>query len=373
MEYFLLILNVAVAIILGIVLWKLFSKKPENPQSEQSLLLLQNQISENNKHLQTEFNQVRQELQNQLQFLTQNVSQNLQNNQQSLQKQSISNTQIYKDITEKLAKLESSSNQIVDFSKQLQDLQNILKSPKQRGILGEYYLNLTLENVLPPGSYATQHNLGKNDEGQDLIVDAAIFIKNQIIPVDAKFSLENYQKLIDLPANHESRPALESKFKQDLKNRINETAKYIRPDLGTMDFAFMFIPAEAIYYDLLINTVGVSGNTGDLIEYAARDKKVIIVSPTTFLAYLQTVLQGLRAMQIEESAKEIGKHVQKLQKHALEFNDNLDKLGKHFNTAISIYNQSRQDYRKLNNDLIKLGGENTEEIEPFLLEKTNTD
>src|SRR3989339_1485966 len=200
------------------------------------------------------------------------------------------------EITEKLTKLEETNKQVINFSAQLQNLQDILKNPKQRGVLGEYFLEETLKNVLPPNSYQMQYGFKDGS-----IVDAVVFVKDKVIPIDSKFSLENYERILNC-RDKEKREQLEKAFKQDLKTRIDETSKYVKPGEGTMDFAFMFIPSEAIYYDLLVNKIGVVHvNTRDLIEYAFMDRRVIIVSPTSFLAYLQTVLQGLKALQIEES------------------------------------------------------------------------
>jgi DNA recombination protein RmuC len=140
--------------------------------------------------------------------------------------------------------------------------------------------------MFPPENYEMQYKF-KNGE----IVDAVIKIQGRIIPVDSKFSLENYTKIIEANTDVE-REVFEKEFKKDLKKRIDETSKYIRPNEGTMEFAFMFIPSEGIYYDILINKVGAMKiNTADLIEYAFKDKHVIIVSPTSFYAYLQTVMQ----------------------------------------------------------------------------------
>jgi DNA recombination protein RmuC len=240
------------------------------------------------------------------------------------------------DVTEKLTKLDETNKQVVNFSAQLQNLQDILKNPKQRGVLGEYFLEETLKNVLPPNSYQMQYPMGRDERtGKDLIVDAVVFVKDKIIPIDAKFSLENYERILNA-TTQEAREKLEVVFKQDLKNRIDETAKYVLPEKKTMDFAFMFIPSEAIYYDLLINKVGaVKVNTRDLIEYAIRDKKVIIVSPTSFLAYLQTVLQGLKAMQIEEKAKEIRANIEKLGKHMNSYDEFMKKLGTSMSTTVN--------------------------------------
>ena len=267
------------------------------------------------------------------------------------------------EITEKLAKLEETNKQVVNFSAQLQNLQDILKNPKQRGVLGEYFLEETLKNVLPPKSYQMQYGFKDG-----LIVDAVVFVQKKIIPVDSKFSLENYEKIINC-RDSEERERLEKLFKQDLKNRIDETSKYIKPEEGTMDFAFMFIPSEAIYYDLLINKIGtVQISTRDLIEYAFRDKKVIIVSPTSFLAYLQTVLQGLRALQIEENAKTIRSNVEKLGKHILSFNEYMKKLHNSLGTTVNQFNTAYKELGKMDKDVAKIT-EGEQNIEPLVLEK----
>ena len=275
------------------------------------------------------------------------------------------------DVTEKLTKLDETNKQVVNFSAQLQGLQDILKNPKQRGILGEYFLEETLRNVLPPNSYQMQYKMGKDEKtGQDLIVDAVVFVKDKVVPIDSKFSLENYERILNAKDIQE-KEAFEKMFKQDLKNRIDETSKYIKPEEGTMEFAFMFIPSEAIYYDLLINKVGaVQVNTRDLIEYAFRDKKVIIVSPTSFLAYLQTVLQGLRALQIEESAKEIRINVEKLGKHIIAFDEYMKKVHNSLGTTVNQFNTAYKEFGKIDKDVSKIT-EVERAIEPLVLEKPN--
>ena len=253
------------------------------------------------------------------------------------------------EVTEKLTKLDETNKQVVNFSSQLQNLQDILKNPKQRGVLGEYFLEETLKNVLPPNSYQMQYSFKDG-----VIVDAVVFVKEKIIPIDSKFSLENYEKIMNCK-NEIDREKWEKAFKQDLKNRIDETAKYVKPAENTMDFAFMFIPSEAIYYDLLVNKIGVvQVNTRDLIEYAFKEKHVIIVSPTSFLAYLQTVLHGLRALQIEESAKFIRANVEKLGKHLLVYDNFLQKLGGSLSTTVNHYNHAYKEFGKIDKDIMKI-------------------
>lgn len=272
--------------------------------------------------------------------------------QKQLQTQFSQSTQIVKDVTERLTKLDETNKQVIGFAEQLQSLENILKNPKQRGILGEYFLETLLKNVFAPSQYQMQY---KFTDGE--IVDAIIRVKDCIIPIDSKFSLENYNKILAEkdPTRHEQ---LEKIFKQDLKNRIDETSKYIRPTEGTTDFAFMFIPSEGIYYDLLINQVGaVKVNTRDLIEYAFNDKKVIIVSPTSFYAYLQTVIHGLRKMQIEEQTKEIIKNVQKLQQHLLVYDDYMKKMGNNLGTTVNMYNAAYKEFKKIDKDVLSVSGQ----------------
>ncbi len=275
--------------------------------------------------------------------------------------------QLIKEVTEGLVKLDETNRQVVSFADQLQNLQDILKNPKQRGILGEYYLETLLKNVLPPGNYQMQYTF-KNGE----IVDAAVFVKDKVIPVDSKFSLENYNRLIE-EKNPAEKERLEKIFINDLKLRIQETAKYIRPSEGTMDFAFMFIPHEAIYYDLLINKIGaVTEDTENLIQRAAGKYKVIIVSPTSFLAYLQTVLQGLKAMQIEETAKDIVKRVDDLGKHLKSYEEYHTKLGNSLGTAVSHFNNSSREFKKVDKDVIRITG-HAVGVETLALEKPEQD
>ncbi|HCX45255.1 DNA recombination protein RmuC [Candidatus Pacearchaeota archaeon] len=326
------LLVVLIAITLGFValFWFLNKKlSPENKSDDKSLLLLQNQMNEINRTLDSHFKE----------------------SSRMLQKQFGSSATIIKDVTERLTKLDETNKQVVGFADQLKSLQDVLKNPKQRGVLGEYYLETLLKNIFPPGVYQMQYSFKDGS-----IVDAAIFYQDKIVPVDSKFSLENYNRILEARTNDE-REKLEKAFSQDLKLRIEETSKYVKPEENTTDFAFMFIPAEAIYYDLLINQVGaVKSNTRDLIEYAYRDKKVIIVSPTSFMAYLQTVMQGMKTQQIEQSAKEIIKRVQVLGRHLSAYEKYMQKMGNHLGTTVNTYNSAYKELGKIDKDVLKIGG-----------------
>jgi len=306
-------------------------------------------------------------LQQQLQNMSKVMDNKLTESNRAIQNQANQSTKVVGDVIEQLTRLDETNKQVIGFAGQLQSLENILKNPKQRGILGEYYLEELLRNVFNPNQYKMQY---KFDDGD--IVDAVIFLEDKIIPIDSKFSLENYNRIIkeDNPAQREQ---LEKVFKQDLKNRIDETAKYVRPQENTLDFAFMFIPAEAIYYDLLVNKVGaIKSNTRDLIEYAARDKNVHIVSPNTFYAYLQTILQGLRAFQIEKSAGEIRKGVEVLGKHLKGYDEHMKRLGGHLSTTVNTYNTAYKELNKIDKDVAKIT-EGEKGIEPLQIDKPNLD
>jgi DNA recombination protein RmuC len=319
--YFLIILGI------GAIIFLLLRKKDSLKKDDSSLLMLQQQIN----------------------HISQVLDSKLSESNKNAQFQFSQSAKIIGDVRERLAKLDETNKQVVSFTDQLKSLQDILKNPKQRGILGEYYLETVLKNVLPPNSYKMQYGFKDGT-----IVDAVVFVKNKIIPIDSKFSLENYNRMVQ-ETNMAEKEKLEKIFKSDLKLRIDETSKYVKPAEDTMDFAFMFIPHEAIYYDLLVNQIGATKvNTQDLIEYAFRDKHVIIVSPTTFLAHLQTVLQGLKALQIEESAKEIKKRVEQLSRHLLSYQDYMKKLGGNLESAVSSYNKAGKEFEKIDKDVARI-------------------
>ncbi|MDO8495663.1 MAG: DNA recombination protein RmuC [bacterium] len=330
-------------ILLGIVVFLLLRRG--KTEDSQSLVLLQNQMTEINRTMDNKLGE----------------------SAKILQRQFGESAKIIREITQELTKVGEGQKQVVDIAKQLESLQDILKNPKQRGVLGEYYLETVLKNVMPPGTFQMQYQFKDGTA-----VDAVVFVKEKIIPIDSKFSLENYNRLLDTRDEGE-RKRLEAAFRDDLKNRIDETSKYIKPEEGTMEFAFMFIPSEAVYYDLLVNKIGaVHSTTRDLIQYAAGEKKVMIVSPTTFLAYLQTVLQGLKALQIEESAKEIRKRVGELGRHLSSYETYMEKLGTHLGTSVNAYNSAYKELGKIDKDVMRISGE-AAGIEPVALDRPNID
>ncbi len=268
----------------------------------------------------------------------------------SVHQQLKESSRIVQDVTKHLTELGETNKQVVGFAEQLQKLQDVLQNPKQRGVLGEYYLETVLQNVLSPESYKMQYSFSDGE-----IVDAIVRVKDKIIPIDSKFSLENYNRMI--ASGKDEKAAFEKTFVNDLKLRIQETAKYIKPEEGTVDFAFMFIPSEGIYYDLITNKVGADDES--LIQRAASQQKVIIVSPTSFLAYLQTVLQGLKAMEIEEKAQDILKNVSKLSSHLNRYEDYYTKLGNQLATTVNHYNAGYKELNKIDKDVLRITGESS--------------
>lgn len=296
--------------------------------------------------------------------LTERLDKNQDMMLKGLQKQFAASSKLIAEVTRDLTEIKESNKQVVNVTDELKTLQNILQNPKQRGVLGEYYLQSVLENTMAPEMFSLQYAFNNGE-----IVDAVVYLdKGKILPIDSKFSLENYNRLVESKSKVE-REKLAKLFKADLKTRIDETSKYIRPDEDTMDFAIMFIPSEAIYYDLLANKVGTTGTSArDLIEYAFQDKKVIIVSPTSFMAYLQTVIQGMRSLQIEERAKDIQKRVGMLGRHIQTYDTYMQKLGKSLGVTVGHFNNAHKELKKVDKDVVKIA-ETTPSIEPLLVER----
>lgn len=350
------ILIAGVLIVNIVLVFILLSRKPQKADDTSALLIKQDLTA-----LSGSIGELRTGLQKQL-------DDKLSQNNKQMVAQFSESAKIIKDVTTKLTELEKTNQQVGNIAGELRVLQNTLQNPKQRGVLGEYYLTQVLENVLPPERFKLQYKFKNNDA-----VDAVVILdKGKILPIDSKFSLENYNRLIE-EQDKSQREAYAKAFKSDLKLRIDETAKYIRPKEGTMDFAFMFIPSEAIYSDLLTNKVGITNTSArDLIEYAFRDKNVIIVSPTTFMAYLQTVMQGLRSLQIEEQAKEIQTRVGELGRHIAAYETFMHKLGGSLGTTVNHYNSAHKELKKIDKDVVKIA-DTSPSVEPLLIDKPSLD
>lgn len=348
----------------GYLVWKLYqaTTNTDLKKDDGQLLLLQQQLQEitrsnqalavSNEQLKTDISE---RLNDKLSASQAEMTRNVQTQFQESQR-------LIKDITRELGNVRKTGEQVISFTEQLKNLQDILQNSKQRGALGEYFLETTIQNILPPENFQMQYGFKDG-----MIADAIIRLQDdKILCIDSKFSLENYNNMIT--ENDAVKKAAFSKvFKEDLKKRVQETTKYIKPNEGTMDFAFMFIPSEGIYYDLLIAKYG-TVDTSNFIEYAFREKKVIVVSPSTLYAYLQTVMQGLKALQIEKQASTIRKKVDDLQKHINSYQTYHEKLGNTIGTVVNHYNASSKQMRMISRDAKQIVGSG-EVFEPDLLDR----
>lgn len=344
-------------ITIGLLIFLIIKQNKSNdPKEDPALRMLLQQMGELNRTVDSKIGESQK-------MMSESVSNQFNKSQELISNINESMTKHLLNVTKGVTEANEASKQVFTVAESLKNLEQVLKHGKQRGNLGEASLDLILSNILPPTGYKSQYQF-KNGE----VVDVAILAKEGIIPVDAKFSLDNYNRVVN-ETNGDRKADLEKEFRNDLKKRIDETAKYIKTDEGTLPFAFMYIPAEGIYYDLLINEVGsVKVNTRSLIDYAYNDKKVIIVSPTTFAAYLQSVLYGFKAFKIEESAQEIRKYVSELTKHLKSYEEYHTKLGNTIGTVVNHYNQSGKEFRKIDKDVMKITGSSME-IEPLVLDK----
>ncbi len=320
----------------------------KKPEDEGSLKMMLQVIGDLRRDVESGNGKNRAELEAKLNQIQLSLTKHQTDSMQSVQKQLSESAAIVQQVTKGLTEVQATNKQVVNFAEQMKSLENILKNPKQRGILGEYFLESLLSNVLAPGQYAMQY---KMENGE--IVDAVIFYNKMIIPVDAKFSLEKYNQVME-ETDKDKREELEKAFKSDVKKRIDETAKYIRPGEDSTDFAFMFIPAEGVYYSLMVANVGsVTVNIENLLEYAFK-KHVILVSPSSLFAYLQTVIQGMKAMKMEESVKDVLKNIETLGRHVNVYDDFMQKLGKQIGTTVNTYNAASREFKKIDKDVYKL-------------------
>ncbi|MEN9551731.1 MAG: hypothetical protein RI935_108 [Candidatus Parcubacteria bacterium] len=338
-----IIFGTIISLLLITLLIKIGSKKDD--VQDKSILILQDQLEKMRNTMEQKLERSSSEL------------------HQVLHRQNSESTKLITEITRELTEVKEGNRQVFSMTEQLQGLQKVLTHQKQRGNLGEAALEQILSNMLAPGQYEMQFYF-KNGE----VVDAVVHTKEGIIPIDAKYSLDNYQRLMNAD-DEEDIAYYQTEFKKDIQKRIDETSKYIRPEEGTLPFAFMFIPAEGIYYDLLVNQVARGAvNTQNLIEYAYNKKKVIIVSPTTFYAYLQSVLFGFKAFKIEESAKHIEKRVEELGRHLGAYEEYMKKLGITLGTSVNHYNAAYKELKKVDKDVLRITG-NDNGIDPTFLDK----
>jgi DNA recombination protein RmuC len=239
-----------------------------------------------------------------------------------------STTAIFGNMREQLGKLEATNTQILEVSRNISSLQELLRAPKFRGQVGETLLENLLAQVLPKEYFSIQHRFKNAD-----VVDAAIKLGERLVPVDAKFSLENFQRMLGAQIEEE-KTAFRKRFIQDIKARVDEiSSKYILPQENTYDFALMYIPAENVYYEIVVKE--------DMLGYFTA-KKVIPVSPNTFYAYLQVICLGLKGLKIEENTKAVLKGLGALAVELNKFREDFEVLGRHISAAGSRYEDAEK-------------------------------
>ena len=329
---------------------------------------LSSQIQEIRKEINANSKESRTEIESKLKDINKQINDFHKTSTSNITLQFKESNKVIKDVTTELEKIKGTNEQVLSFANQMKTLEKILGNQKQRGVLSEIQLENLLANVLPPELFQMQYSF-KNKES----VDAVVRVGEYIIPIDAKFSLDNYNKMIE-STNKDELGDLEKKFKSDIKNRIDETAKYIRPNENTTDYAYMFIPADGLYQDLLNSRVGsLKINQRDLVSYAYT-KKVMIVSPMSLFPMLQITVKALHNLKVEDSINEILKNVEKLSNHLNAYKTYHDKLGNTLGTAVNHYNDSTKEFKKIDKDVIKISSGNSklninsEDIEKPLLE-----
>lgn len=311
---------------LGAGLWWWFFKPAE---AETPFLLLQQQLDALR-------GEMRQQSQNHLEFL--------QKSHQGIDQRLDNASRFFGGMEAKLVKVEETSKRVLEVGKDIATLQQILKAPKLRGNFSEQLLGDLLAQMMPQDNFVLQYTFSNGER-----VDAIIKTAERLVSVDAKFPLENFQLLL-LAQTEEEKRGFRKKFIADVKKHVDDIArKYILPAEGTFEFALMYIPAENVYYEIITKDMA-SGEEGSLVHYALK-KKVIPVSPNTFYAYLQTILLGLRGMQVQKRVQEILKEMGRVRVELASFREDFSMLGKHLTHAVSSFGKSDKRLTRLEDKL----------------------
>ena len=359
---------ILVILLLGFLALYLKKEEPQENSSKEFLLQLntelRKEIQDIRKEVSANSDKGRKEIEEKLQDINKGITNFQNNSKEDMQKQFASSNKVIKEVTAELEKIKGTNNQVLGFANQMKTLEKILSNQKQRGILGEIQLENLLANVLPPELFQMEYHFNNGEA-----VDAMVKVGNFIIPIDAKFSLDNYNKMIESQDKNEI-VSLEKTFKDDIKKRIDETSKYIRPSEKTTDYAYMFIPADGLYQDLLNSRVGaLKINSKDLVSYA-YSKKVMIVSPMSLFPMLQITVKALHNMKVERSVEEIMRNIEKLSNHLNSYKQAHDSLGKTISTAVNHYNKSSKEFNKINKDITNIsGGKSSIELKENTLER----
>ena len=346
-----LIIIISLFIVIGILIFLIFRENKDSGASDVIIQLsnnLSNQIQNIRKEISDNSEKSRVEIESKLKTINKEISDFQTSSKSTMQKQFADSNKIIKDVTNELAKIKGTNEQVLSFANQMKSLEKILGNQKQRGIFGEIQLENLLSNVLPPEIFKMQYSFKSGE-----IVDAIIMVNENIIPIDAKFSLDNYNRMIESSDENEIK-ILEKKFKEDIKSRIDETAKYIKPQEKTLDYAFMFIPADGLYQDLLNSRVGsLKINSNELVSYAYL-KKVMIVSPMSLFPMLQITMKALNNLKFEKEIDTVIKNVRNLSNHLASYQLYHEKLGNTLKTVVNHYNKSSDEFGKIDKDISRI-------------------
>jgi len=346
------------AVVLLILLWLVLQsqRKTSDPAAtllQQEVQSLRGQLTDAMLKSQTAVNQQLGQITSQVNAQLGQVTQQLQKSTGDLNARLDNAARVVQEVSKGLGSLSEATQKVFLVGKDIASLQEILRAPKLRGGLGELFLGDLLAQIFPPAHYTLQHRF-KSGEA----VDAAIRIGQNLVPVDAKFPLENFRRIVET-ASEEERKAAKRKFIADVKKHVDAIAgKYILPDEGTFDFALMYIPAENVYYELIIKDEAVDTDKG-LLNYAFA-KRVIPVSPNSFYAYLQTILLGLKGMHIGERAREILQDLARLSGDFRKFQDEFELVGKHLTNTKTRYDEADKRLAKFGDKLQSLSGAEVE-------------
>ena len=349
MQSLILILIIVTAVLLAILVVRSFSGSPAQNTNDTALSLIQNQINASIQQATQNVEALRSSLGKSIQGLTEQVSRSISETNKSVGDRLDNTTKIIGDVRQQLGQLEESSRRMAEVGKDISKLQDILQPPKLRGSLGELFLAELLANILPADHYTLQYQFKGGET-----VDAVIRLHLGLVPIDAKFPLENFKRILSSAGSEEHKAARKS-FISDVKGHIDAIAdKYIRMDENTFDFALMYIPAENVYYETIIKD-DEFGNEMALFNYALK-KRVIPVSPNSFYAYLQTIILGLKGMRVEEHSREILENLARLEKEFNSFAEAFKLVGQHLDNSTKKYAEAQKRFGKLESNVERIDG-----------------
>jgi DNA recombination protein RmuC len=337
----------AAAVVAALVLRRVWAPRP--PMPDAGLTLLQNQVHAAVQQTAQQMDALRLTVGESMQALSGQVTQALASAQTTMSARLDSTARVVADVRQQLGQLEASSRRITELGKDIAELEQILRPPKLRGSLGELFLAELLAQILPSEHYRLQHAFRGGE-----VVDAVIRLRAGLVPVDAKFPLENFKRIFSA-ASEEERKAAKRGFVKDVRGHIDDiAAKYIRMDEGTFDFALMYVPAENVYYETILKDDEFGGELA-LFSYALK-KRVIPVSPNSFYAYLQTIILGLKGLRVEERSREILENLSRLQREFDSFAEAFRLVGQHLDNSMKKFSEAQRRFERIGAKVEQMDG-----------------